>query len=110
MPRVSRPTLKPNASSAWVTALSEERDWANAPPPLHSATAATLNDARLRHDRICRTPSSPGFRRGLIICTRGGLEWRTDANSPFDEARQQGRDRFGGATSAYASSAKDWWR
>src|SRR5437868_769406 len=28
MPRLSRPTLKPNASSACLTAFSSERDWA----------------------------------------------------------------------------------
>src|SRR3954452_7575145 len=101
MPRVSRPTLKPNASSAWVTALSEELDWANAPPPLHSATAATLNFARLRHDRICRTPFLSDFRRVLTICARGSLKWRRDEISPFDHAREQGPQTFGEAPSVF---------
>ena len=34
MPRLSRPTLKPKASSAWVTALSSDRDWASAGPAI----------------------------------------------------------------------------
>src|SRR5437868_6504336 len=78
MPRLSRPTLKPNASSACVTAFSEERDWAHVWPALHTATVATLNLARLRHDRICRTPCYWEFERVLIICTRGSLKWRRD--------------------------------
>src|SRR6478672_11251817 len=46
MPRLSRPTLKPNASSAWVTAFSLERDWANAAAEEQTAAAAAIVQAR----------------------------------------------------------------
>src|SRR4051794_24005080 len=78
MPRLSRPTLKPKASSAWVTALSDERDCANAPPALHSAAAATLICASLRHECIGPDTFPFGFLRLQIICARGSPKWRRD--------------------------------
>src|SRR4051812_26048292 len=98
MPRLSRPTLNPKASSAWVTALSEERDWAYAQSPHPRAAAATPKLSRLRHIRINRTPSRSDFRTLTIIGVRGSLKWRRDEivrpNSASLQRFGQGRLRF----------------
>jgi hypothetical protein len=56
MPRLSRPTLKPKASSAWVTALSEERDWAAAGPERHAAATASIPVDMHGRDFIAQSP------------------------------------------------------
>src|SRR5438445_3836526 len=69
MPRLSRPTLKPKASSAWVTALSEERDCALAGTALPIPTAAMLSFASPPHDRM---PTNLSFEfRGRITLDQG---------------------------------------
>src|SRR4029079_2250530 len=54
MPRLSRPTLKPNASSAWVTAFSSARLWASAGTGKRAAAnrAADAGDKRTMAARL----------------------------------------------------------
>src|SRR6478735_3007865 len=68
MPRLSRPTLKPNASSACVTAFSSDRDWASAVPDTDVSAIAT-NFRTIRGREPMPPSPAPGYdpgARGMI--------------------------------------------
>jgi len=67
MPRLSRPTLKPNASSACVTAFSSDLAWACAAPEAKASAAAAILQ-HLRGRLTIRLPCCPIFAVNGRVC------------------------------------------